>query len=66
MRKKPRTRIHLLKSNVERRVIELELRQNAEGLYIKVMEKRLTTKDTTVQVLWLMSQLGWLVVTQIG
>lgn len=35
-------------------------------VYIKAMEWRSTTSDTTVQVRWTMCQFAWLVNTQIG
>ena len=51
--------------NVGLSVIRHVVKQNAEALYIKGMEKRLTTKDHTAQVHWLMFQLVSLVSQQI-
>ena len=54
-----------LRRSVEPNVIKLVVKQSVEALYIKGMEKRLTTKDHTAQAHWLMCQLGSLVSQQI-
>jgi hypothetical protein len=50
----------------ELRVIEPDVKLCMRGVYIKVTEKSLTTKATTVQAAWIMWQFVSLVSMKIG
>lgn len=47
-------------------VIQLGVKRRSVALYVKAMEKRLTTREATVEVHWHMFQLGLQVVQRIG
>jgi hypothetical protein len=59
-------KIALSKLSVELPVIKLDVRQKRRDLYIRAMEKRLTTLDITVLGHYRTYELVWLVVQQTG
>jgi len=48
------------------RVTVQDVKLSATGVYVKAMEKSLTTSASTVQVHWTAYQLGWFLAQQTG